>query len=224
MAMQVTVEGEDITPEELQCAGWRSAFTKRKSPQKCLPAESEQPANTTSGSSNGGSRTPASVKKRLVAASRMPRLPREHFRVIVRPRGGLSVKNVSQIKIAQALVTAAGLSFTEAADDIICPNAMQNILVVSTPSEHNAKKYAGVDAISIGSANYEISSYLAAPDNTCKGIIRNIDLEFDPEQLRSLIVQPRNPKALEARRIKNSTTVIILFDGLKVPNYVMCGL
>ncbi|CAN7997241.1 unnamed protein product [Ixodes pacificus] len=224
MAMQVTVEGEDISPEEFQCAGWQSAFTKRKSSQKCLPAESEQPANTPRGSSNGGSRTPASVKKRLVAASRMPRLPKEHFRVIVRPRGGLNVKNVSQVKIAQALVTAAGLSFTNATEDIICPNAMQNILVVSTPSEHNAKTYAGVEAISIGSAIYEVSSYLAAPDNTCKGIIRNIDLELDHEQLRSLIVQLRNPKALEARRIKNSTTVVILFDGLKVPNYVMCGL
>ncbi|KAG0423346.1 hypothetical protein HPB47_000862, partial [Ixodes persulcatus] len=224
MTMQVTVEGEDISPEEFQCAGWQSAFTKRKSSQKCLPAESEQPANTPSGSSNGGSRTPASVKKRLVAASRMPRLPKEHFRVIVRPRGGINVKNVSQVKIAQALVTAAGLSFTNAAEDIICPNAVQNILVVSTPSEHNAKTYARVEAISIGSAIYVVSSYLAAPDNTCKGIIRNIDLELDHEQLRSLIVQPRNPMALEARRIKNSTTVVILFDGLKVPNYVMCGL
>ncbi|CAN7977290.1 unnamed protein product [Ixodes persulcatus] len=119
MAMQVTVEGEDIFPEEFQCAGWQSAFIKRKSSQKCLPAESEQPANTPSGSSNGGSRTPASAKKRFVAASRMPRLPKEHFRVIVRPRGGLNVKNVSQVKIAQALVTAAGLSFTIAAEDVI---------------------------------------------------------------------------------------------------------
>ncbi|KAG0412443.1 hypothetical protein HPB47_010416 [Ixodes persulcatus] len=154
----------------------------------------------------------------------MPRLPKEHFRVIVRLRGGLNVINVSQVKIAQALVTAAGLSFTNAAKDIICPNAMQNILMVSSPSEHNAKTYAGVEAISIGSANYEVSSYLAAPDNTFKGILRNIDLEFDPDQLRSFIVQPRNPKALEARRIKNSTTAVILFEGLKVPNYVMCSL
>ncbi|KAG0419805.1 hypothetical protein HPB47_003867 [Ixodes persulcatus] len=44
MAMQVTVEEEDIFPEEVQCAGWQSAFTKRKSSQKFLPAESEQPA------------------------------------------------------------------------------------------------------------------------------------------------------------------------------------
>ncbi|KAG0443130.1 hypothetical protein HPB47_015255 [Ixodes persulcatus] len=100
---------------------------------------------------------------------------------------------------------------------------MQNILVVSTSSEHNAKTYAGVEAIFIGSANYEVSSYLAAPDNTCKGFI-NIDLAFDHDQLRSLIVQPRNPKALEARRMKNSSRVVILFNGLKVPNYVICGL
>ncbi|KAG0436139.1 hypothetical protein HPB47_018121 [Ixodes persulcatus] len=188
------VEGEDISPEEFQCAGWQSAFTKRKSSKKCLPAESDQPANTPCGSSNGGSRTPASAKKRLVAASRMPRLLKEHFRVIVRPRGGLNVKNVSQVKIAQTLVTAAGLSFTNAAEDIICPNAMQNVLVVSTPSEHSAKTYAGVEAISIGSANYEVSSYLAAPGNTCKGIIRNIDLEFDHDQLRSLIVAAEEPQ------------------------------
>ncbi|CAN7980466.1 unnamed protein product [Ixodes pacificus] len=196
MAMQVTVEGEDISAEEFQCAGWQSAFTKRKSSQKCLPAESKQTANKPSGSSNGGSRTPASVKKHLVAASRMPRLPKEHFRVIVRPRGGLNVKNVSQVKIAQALVTAAGLSFTNAAEDIICLNAMQNILVVSAPSEHNAKTYAGVEAISIGSAIYDVSSYLAAPDNTCRGIIRNIDLELDQEQLRSLIVYSRGTPRL----------------------------
>ncbi|KAG0412376.1 hypothetical protein HPB47_010480 [Ixodes persulcatus] len=86
----------------------------------------------------------------------MPRLPKEHFRVIVRPRGGINVKNVSQVKIAQALVTAAGLSFTNAAEDTICPNAVQNILVVSTPSDHNAKAYARVEAISIGSAIYEM--------------------------------------------------------------------
>ncbi|KAG0441001.1 hypothetical protein HPB47_016078 [Ixodes persulcatus] len=191
---------------------------------KCLPADSEQPANTPSGSSNGGSRTPTCVKKRLVAASRMNRLPKEHFRVIVRARRGRNVKNVSQVKIGQALVTAAGLSFTNAVKGIICSNATQNILMVSATSEHNTKTYAGVEAISIGSANYEASSYLAAPDNTCKGILRNIYLEFDHKLFRSLIAQPKNTKALETRRIKNSTTVVILFDGLKVPNYVMRGI
>ncbi|KAH9384655.1 hypothetical protein HPB48_026666 [Haemaphysalis longicornis] len=38
-----------------------------------------------------------------------------------------------------------------------------------------------------------------------------------------MIVNQRNPKALEAKRIKNTTTVVVLFDGMKVPNYVICG-
>ncbi|KAG0417793.1 hypothetical protein HPB47_005356 [Ixodes persulcatus] len=64
-------------------------------------------------------------------------------------------RTTANVEIAQALVTAAVLSFTNAAEDIICPNAMQNILVVSAPSGHNAKTYAGVEAISIGSAIHE---------------------------------------------------------------------
>ncbi|KAH9381448.1 hypothetical protein HPB48_008972 [Haemaphysalis longicornis] len=38
-----------------------------------------------------------------------------------------------------------------------------------------------------------------------------------------MIVNQRNPKALEAKRIKKTTTVVVLFDGMKVPNYVMCA-
>ncbi|KAL1480754.1 hypothetical protein MTO96_050777 [Rhipicephalus appendiculatus] len=48
-------------------------------------------------------------------------------------------------------------------------------------------------------------------------------MEIDHEELRRLLIQPRNPNVLEVRRIKNSTTVVILFEGLRVPNYVMCG-
>ncbi|KAL1480446.1 hypothetical protein MTO96_034718 [Rhipicephalus appendiculatus] len=135
----------------------------------------------------------------------------------------MNVKNVSQIKVAHALMMAAQLSPAEIADDIVCSNPMQNIFVVSTPAEKNARAYARVEEITVGMVSYEVSSYLAAPDNTCKGVVRGVDLEFKEEQLSNMIVQPRNPRALEVKRIKNTTMVIVLFDGLKVPNYVMCG-
>ncbi|KAL1430299.1 hypothetical protein MTO96_015176 [Rhipicephalus appendiculatus] len=197
------------------------AISKRKQ-----HGASEQDAHASSaqrGGVSGGGRTLAGVKKRLIAASRLPRLPREHYRIIVRPRGGMNVKNVSQIKVAHALMMAAQLSPAEIADDIVCSNPMQNIFVVSTPAEKNARAYARVEEITVGMISYEVSSYLAAPDNTCKGVVRGVDLEFKQEQLSNMIVQPRNPRALEVKRIKNTTTVIVLFDGLKVPNYVMCG-
>lgn len=221
MSMQITVEGEDITPEECLESGWTTAISKRKT--QGTPAPGGKTSSTQRGGSTGGARTTTGVKKRIVAASRLPRLPREHYRIIVRPRGGLNVKNMSQIKVAHALASAAQLAPAEITDDIVCPNVMQNILVVSTPAEKNARAYSRVETITVGVANYEVSSYLAAPDNTCKGVVKGVDLDFDGEQLRDMIVQPRNPKALEVKRIKNTTTVVVLFDGLKVPNYVMCG-
>ncbi|KAH8008728.1 hypothetical protein HPB51_003375 [Rhipicephalus microplus] len=46
----------------------------------------------------------------------------------------------------------------------------------------------------------------------------------DPEdRVQALIVHDGNPTALEAKRIKNSKAVVILFDGLKVPNHAICG-
>lgn len=221
--MQVTVEGEDITPEECLKSGWTTAISKRKLQRQ--PGVSDRASSTQRGSGRGGSRTPTAggVKKRLAAASRLPRLPREHFRIIVRPRGGLNVRTISQIKVTQALAMAAQLAPAETEGDIVCPNVVQNIYVVSTPTEKNARAYANVQVLLVGSARYEVNSYLAAPDNTCKGIVRGVDLDFDHNQLRDMIVQPRNPKALEVKRIKDTTTIVVLFDGLKVPDYVMCG-
>lgn len=163
------------------------------------------------------------VKKRVIAASRLPQLPKDHLRVIVRPRNGLDMRNVSQIKFAFALARAAGLSEEEIAKDVVCPNVMQNIAVVSTPAEKNARAYARITSVVIGLVQYEVNAYMAAPEDTCKGIIRGVDLDIDPVRLQALIIHDRNPTALQARRIKNSTTVVILFDGLKVPNHVICG-
>ncbi|KAH7942864.1 hypothetical protein HPB52_002041 [Rhipicephalus sanguineus] len=93
----------------------------------------------------------------------------------------------------------------------------------STPEEKNARAYSKVELITVGGANYEVGSYLAAPDNTCKGVVKGVDLDFSEEEITGMIVHPRNPTALEVKRIRNTTTVVVLFDGLKVPNYVVCG-
>ncbi|KAL1477762.1 hypothetical protein MTO96_017053 [Rhipicephalus appendiculatus] len=223
MSMHVTVKGEDINPTECLGYGWTTAISKRKSQSQ--PGVSDRASSTQRGSGRGGSRTPATgvVKKRLAAASRLPHLPREHFRIIVHPRGGMDVRRISQIKVTQALAMAAQLAPAETGEDIVCANVVLNIFVVSTPTEKNARAYARVEALLVGTTRYEVNSYLGAPDNTCKGIVRGVDLDFDHSQLRDMIVQPRNPKALEVKRIKDITTIIVLFDGLKVPNYVMCG-
>ncbi|KAL1443246.1 hypothetical protein MTO96_030357 [Rhipicephalus appendiculatus] len=223
MSMQVTVDGEDVSSEELQSPGWTTAINRRKlktMPDATGEAPSAKPGVATLSQPR---RSLTNVKKQVIAASRMPQLPKDHLRVIVRPRNGLDMRHVSQIKFAFALAKAADLGKEEIAEDVVCPNFMQNIAVVSTPTEKNARAYASISSVAIGSVEYEVNAYMAAPDDTCKGVIRGVDLDIDPVRLQALIVHDRNPTALQAKRIKNSKAVVILFNGLKVPNHVICG-
>ncbi|KAH8041935.1 hypothetical protein HPB51_019635 [Rhipicephalus microplus] len=141
--------------------------------------------------------------------------------IIVRPRGGMGVRKISQIKVAQALAMAAHLAPAETEDDIVSANVVQNNFVFSTPTENNVRAYARVEVFLVGSTQYDVNSYLVAPDNICKRILRGVDLDCDHNHLREMIIHPRNPKALEVKRIKDTTTIIVLFDGLGVPNYDM---
>ncbi|KAL1476326.1 hypothetical protein MTO96_036590 [Rhipicephalus appendiculatus] len=207
------VDGEDISHEDANAPGWKTALSKNKRSPRQQEAISSQSVAT------AGRRTATAqdVVRRLAAASRLPRLPRSHIRVIVRPKGGLDLKKVSLIRLAQALATAAELSPEETKEDIVCPNITQNILVVSTPESKNAGAYAALCLIRLGSTEYQVSAYMAASDDTCKGVIRGVDVDIDEQQLAAMIINQRNPKAMEVHRIKETTTVVILFSGLKAP-------
>ncbi|KAH7961525.1 hypothetical protein HPB52_009573 [Rhipicephalus sanguineus] len=180
MPATIVVEGMDINPQELNEAVWTTALGEGGNNQRNTPA---------------GSRTaisPAkSFMKQITAAFRLPTLPKDQIKIIVRPKGGLNVSKADIIHLAQALAMAAALTEQQTGEDTVCPN--------------------------------KVSAYIAAPDGTCKGVIRNIDPSLDDGSLKRMIVSPRNPKALEVRRIKNTHVVVILFDGMRVPNTVMCG-
>ncbi|KAL1437625.1 hypothetical protein MTO96_048741 [Rhipicephalus appendiculatus] len=177
---------------------------------------------------NGQHGTPADAKppnplRKLAAASRLPALPKTHFRVVIRPGGGLNVQAGSQHKVFNALVMAAQLPPHATEEDIVCANAIQNIFVLSTPQETNALAYCTVQEIILTKQRHPVTTYLAPPGNTCRGVIRGVDADFTDADLQRMLCTDRNPKVLGARRIKSTTTVIILFDGHKVPNYVYCG-
>lgn len=218
------VNGETISPEEANDPGWIAAYNRKPSKGKA-----SQPQGASSSSTRGrrrdGDRTagPKSAYQRLVAASRLPQLPRDTFRIIVRPRDGLNVAKSTPVQVEQALAMAAALAPQDLTEDSICPNVTQNIFIICTPSERNARAYATVQQIRMKDTTYRVAVYPAPPDDTCKGVIRGIDLELNDSQLRELIVTKRNPNALEVKRIKNTTAVTILFQGMQVPSHIYCG-
>ncbi|KAH7967632.1 hypothetical protein HPB52_001402 [Rhipicephalus sanguineus] len=80
-----------------------------------------------------------------------------------------------------------------------------------------------LQAITVGDRRREVSAYETAPDYTVKGIITGIPLEEDAKSIHTNIVHARNPQALAAKRLSNTTTVIVPFEGPLVPTYVSYG-
>ncbi|KAH7931952.1 hypothetical protein HPB51_029634 [Rhipicephalus microplus] len=116
------------------------------------------------GTRHGGVRA-AKLKGKLLKAGRVPRLPKEKAKVIVRPRGGLNIARMGYPMIASMLVHAPGITVNEAEGDTICLNGLQSIVTVNTPKKDNATLYVRTTIIELNSHKYEICAYEAAPHN-----------------------------------------------------------
>ncbi|XP_065284477.1 uncharacterized protein [Dermacentor albipictus] len=216
--MCVQVQGKEISPEEYHSdAGWTRAEERMSRLRQ---------RNRTSGKPDepGGSQTSTrskfynNVRASAAKAARMPAMPLEKSKIVVKPRGGLDI-----VKTGTTTVAAAKITSEESAGDAICPNTQQKIMVVSTPNEDNAARYANIQEISIQGKPYEVSAYRTAPHNTVKGIIRGIPIDASADALDRNIVNERNPLAVGAKRIGSTTTAIVVFQGPKIPNFVRYG-
>ncbi|KAH7956462.1 hypothetical protein HPB52_009976 [Rhipicephalus sanguineus] len=223
--MEVSVEGEELLPEMFsEDLGWQTAVARRSSRRAAGTVESKKEDVRPSASTSAGHRQNGEWnKKRVIKAGRMPPLPKDDAKIIIRPRGGLDVSKVGATNVGRAIMAAAGVTEAHAGADVICPNLQQNIIVVSTPDRDNAARYTRIKSIVVMGKEHEVSAYEAAPHCTCKGVIRGITLSDSPEELERNIINARNPLALAAKRIKNTGSVIVAFDGWKVPNFVRYG-
>ncbi|KAL1416083.1 hypothetical protein MTO96_028253 [Rhipicephalus appendiculatus] len=88
-----------------------------------------------------------SIVSKVLRASKMPRLPRDDIKIIVRPRDGLNIRSTCGVSLDEAIRNGAGLGDDEMIT--ICPNPTQNILVISTPEEKTALKIAKIKVLTI---------------------------------------------------------------------------
>ncbi|KAH9368169.1 hypothetical protein HPB48_016987 [Haemaphysalis longicornis] len=216
------VEGEPLSPDDT--VGWLESYKKlrRRELEKL-----NQPLNNTTagrhGQATGISNPRATVRTANKAKNRTPlppHLPREDLKIVVRPRNGLNVSELSEAQLRDCITRATGLEPTQAADDILRTNPKQNTFVISTPSVTRAESYVKIRELPVRGATYETVAYAAPPENTSRGVIRNIPDYDTAEDITKSLVYNKNPTILQARRMGKSSSVIILFEGSKVPYYV----
>ncbi|KAH9375832.1 hypothetical protein HPB48_000447 [Haemaphysalis longicornis] len=105
---------------------------------------------------------------------RLPPLPLEDYKVVIRPRTGLILAQWLIQCVTNAISAAAQTS--DGTQDRITFRIRrdQNLVVVSTPDLDIAKKIQQITTLNMESKQYEVTAYIAVPDNSSKGIITGI--------------------------------------------------
>lgn len=223
----VEVEGESISPEEFsQDSGWIESHRRRGAQALAklgLTNEEGTPPHSGGGCAADATRHRGRSHVSRYESQKKPRvpaLPREDVKIILRPRDGLDLKRCSQALIKDCLLRAAQLKSEEVEDDTLRVNTLRNLLVVSTPSLQRAACYSKVETLTLGNKSHGISAYATPPEDSAKGVIHNIPDTDSADDITRSLVNRRNPTILQARRLGSSNTAIIVFEGVRVPHYV----
>ncbi|KAH7940815.1 hypothetical protein HPB49_006196 [Dermacentor silvarum] len=95
VTMQMMVEGEDLPPAEFSAEfGWQFAVSKRMSAK--VDSANRLGGSIRENRPNVGAlfRTQESgdkLKSKIISASRIPPMPKEHVKIIIRPRGRMHI-------------------------------------------------------------------------------------------------------------------------------------
>ncbi|KAH6930513.1 hypothetical protein HPB50_014470 [Hyalomma asiaticum] len=184
----VRVEGMELLSKEL---GKEQRWCKiKRNTKKAAPTDGDPATNQPSVAAYT-MRAKHYVRK-ITKASRMPNLPTDGFKIVVRSRNGFNVSNYQKDRIHCCMLNAAGVGRDTAEEDSICVNERRNVIVVSTLSEHRARRNGGICKQRFTDREFEASAYTGAAENTSKRLIRGIPLdEGSADVVKRLEKQPK---------------------------------
>ncbi|KAH7943204.1 hypothetical protein HPB52_006346 [Rhipicephalus sanguineus] len=200
---------------------WQTVLTLRK--KKALAKEKKAKSEDFSGTLNHqqASTGEATRKpKHKPTYRRLPPLPKDDFKIVVRPHQGLPVKNLTSPLLADAVIAACGGQIS--GDQFLLRiKPGSNIFIVSTPHQTVADRVRRITALSINGRRHSVNAYVATSEGTTKGVIHGLDPHTTPEALKAnLRVRTQGVEILQARMFRNTKTAVITFFGGITPRYV----
>ncbi|KAH7939736.1 hypothetical protein HPB52_016742 [Rhipicephalus sanguineus] len=191
---------------------WKTVQRRRR--DRHMHAEAQPPEDT-----SGIPDAPQPTTHKPSRNQNPPPLPLHDEKIILRPHGGLCLDSWTRPELANALWSAAGLTTEDRQNIIFRLRPQQNLAVISTPQSHVADALYKVRELRLGQRVYPITTYFAAPDNSCKGIVPGLV----PGTLSSTLVDELltpGTQILQARMMGQTNVALVTFEGLKVPRYV----
>lgn len=146
-------------------------------------------------------------------------LPPSDIKIVLRPRGGLNLSRISPLELAALLQLQAQLPPNR--EDQLRLHYQSNFIVLSTPHEDRALRYASLTTLSIEGKTYSLATHVPAPTNTCAGVISGLPLDLPLEDIINTLIE-HNPHSqiIDARRMGSTPLFQITFNGTRVPYWI----
>ncbi|KAH7971241.1 hypothetical protein HPB49_020686 [Dermacentor silvarum] len=146
-------------------------------------------------------------------------LPFDHHKVVFRLRDGLNLGAWPQPSDAQAIGVAAGIDAALLNELIIRIPTDLNLAVISTSDENLAAELQKVHCISLGLNQHAVQAYVAAADNSCKGVVPGSQPNTTMKTLLENLRYSESP-ILHARMMASTNQALVTFSGIQVPRHV----
>ncbi|KAL1481854.1 hypothetical protein MTO96_034148 [Rhipicephalus appendiculatus] len=201
--------------------GWQTVLTLRQ--KKALAQGKKLKANVIENEGNASQpqlsqATPTARRKPF--SRKLPPLPKEDFKVVIRPHQGLPLKNFTSPQLAEAVITAcrgqvSGDKF------LLRLKPGSNIFIVSTPDQATADHIRRITELRVHGRTHAVNAYVATGEGTGKGVIHGLTPHTPAETLRAnLRFRTQGVEILRARMLGDTKTAVITFYGPTVPRYV----
>lgn len=161
-------------------------------------------------------------RSQIKQQKRLPPLPRDDYKIIIRPRGALKLSNLEIVHLSRAVAekTQHGSKRTAKAFFQTRVDEVQNIAIVSTPDEDLARNIRDLQSLHILGNEYEITAYIAAPDDSSRGVVHGIPPGTPISELIDNLHAP-GYEILTARMLGKTSTALVTFAGKRVPRGVI---
>ncbi|KAH7949427.1 hypothetical protein HPB49_009718 [Dermacentor silvarum] len=151
----------------------------------------------------------------------MPRLPSEHYKIVIRPRHPINLANIGLAAILEAIQSTAKVDPARAEEeDQIRIHPIKNTITVSTPDRTRAEAYRSLEVLKSlrYNMNLPVATYVPAPDDSIRGVVYEAYTDETDHDFQAELMK-KNPDIpiVNARRLGSSRHLVITLAGKKLP-------
>ncbi|KAH7957243.1 hypothetical protein HPB52_016510 [Rhipicephalus sanguineus] len=151
---------------------------------------------------------------------KLPPLPKDDYKIVIRPHQGLPLKAITAPALARAIIEACDNQFTDETF-ILRINRGSNIAILSTKYSEVAELVRKLQQLAINGKPHPVRAYVATGEEALRGVVHGIQPNTSMETLMThLRIRTQGVELVQARMIGNTKSAALTFYGDKLPRTV----